>query len=294
MANGVLAALATPLTEDGALDHAGLARLVHHILGSGASGVCPAGSTGEGPLLSRALRTELTAAVVGLAPPPTPVIPATVSLTPTDTLADLEAYAEAGATAALVPPPFYYPLSEASILRFFDEVAERSPIPLLLYNIPAMTKVVLPVRVVGELAAHPQVIGMKDSSRDLEYFQSAAVATRRQHFSLLTGSDTLLVASMAAGAAGTIAASVNLVPAMVVSLYRAILDGEDEAARTLQERLIGIVLACRRPGFPAGWKAALALHQLCGATVAPPLVPATLEATRVLADELAPLITGSD
>jgi len=293
--SGVMAALATPLTERGTLDHAGLARLVRHILESGASGICPAGSTGEGPLLSRELRTELTATVAELVTPSTAVIPATVSITPADTVADLEAYAEAGATAALVPPPFYYPLPDAAVHRFFAEVADRSPLPLLLYNIPAMTKVVLPVGVVTELAAHPRVVGMKDSSRDLEYFQSVADATADDaSFALLTGSDTLLVASLLAGGAGTIAASVNLVPGMVTGLYRAVADGRWVEARSLQERLLAIVLACRRPGFPAGWKAALALSHLCEAHVAPPLVPASAEATRLLANELAPLLAAPE
>jgi len=293
--SGVMAALATPLTERGTLDHTALARLVHHILGSGASGICPAGSTGEGPLLSRDLRTELTAAVAELATPSTMIIPATVSITPQDTVADLEAYAGAGATAALVPPPFYYPLSDIGVYRFFAEVAEHSPLPLLLYNIPAMTKVVLPVGVVTELAAHPRVVGMKDSSRDLEYFQSVAGATAHDaSFSLLTGSDTLLVASLLAGGAGTIAASVNLVPGMVTGLYRAGAGGRWAEARSLQERLLAIVLACRRPGFPAGWKAALALYHLCEAHVAPPLVPASAEATRRLASELAPLLAAPE
>jgi len=290
-----MAALATPLTERGTLDHAGVARLVHHIIGAGASGICPAGSTGEGPLLSRALRTELTGAVAALVTPSTMVIPATVSVTPEDTVADLEAYAGAGATAALVPPPFYYPLPDASVHRFFTEVADRSPLPLLLYNIPAMTKIPLPVGVVTELAAHPKVVGMKDSSRDLEYFQSVAGATAHDtSFALLTGSDTLLVASLLAGGAGTIAASVNLVPGMVTGLYRAVSDGRQVEARSLQERLLAIVLACRRPGFPAGWKAALALSHLCEAHVAPPLVPASAEATRLLANELAPLLAAPE
>ncbi|MHB1712129.1 MAG: dihydrodipicolinate synthase family protein [Acidimicrobiales bacterium] len=291
-----MAALVTPLTDDGRLDHRSLERLIPHILDAGVVGLCPAGSTGEGPLLSRDLRIELVTATAAAAPAGTAVIPATVSVTMESTIEDLEAYEQAGATAALVSPPFYYPLSDKSVYRFFEHIAERSPLPLLLYNIPAMTKVAIPAPVAGDLAAHPRIVGMKDSSRDLEYFQSvSALASLHGNgeFALLTGSDTLLVASMAAGGTGTIAASVNLVPDTVVALYDAIRAEEWPVARAVQERLLAIVSACRRPGFPAGWKAALALAGLCSAHTAPPISPATPEATRRLADELTPLM-GSD
>lgn len=288
-----MAALVTPLTEDGKLDHQGLERLIDHILGAGAVGLCPAGSTGEGPLLAREVRTELVAATAGRAAPGVAIIPATVSVTVESTLADLDAYEQAGATAALVPPPFYYPLTDPSVQRFFEEIAGRTPLPLLLYNIPAMTKISIPVPVVAELARHPKVAGMKDSSRDLEYFQAVLAATSTPDnggFSLLTGSDTLLVASMVAGGSGTIAASVNLVPDVVVALFEAIQAKDWLVARDLQERLLAIVSACRRPGFPAGWKAALALSGLCLPHTASPINPASPEATRHLAHELAQLI----
>jgi 4-hydroxy-tetrahydrodipicolinate synthase len=104
-------------------------------------------------------------------------------------------------------------------------------------------------------------------------------------FDLLTGSDTLLAASLASGGKGTIAASVNLVPDLVSSLYKASISAEP-TARDLQAKLARVVFASRKPGFPAGWKAALKLAGLCEANMAAPLRPATDEAMRVLAAEL--------
>ncbi|MCL4423779.1 MAG: dihydrodipicolinate synthase family protein [Actinobacteria bacterium] len=294
---GVMVALATPLDEHGEIDRIGLERLVAHVISAGVSGICPVGSTGEGPLLSREQRREVTATVARVvsATSATAVIPATVSITANDVIADLMAYHDVGATAALVPPPFYYPLENDAVKRFFEQVADRSPMPLLLYNIPAMTKVPIPATVVGELAQHPMIVGIKDSSRDLEYFQAVVMATQAYKgtkepdlggFATLTGSDTLLVASMLCGGAGTIAASVNLVPSLVLKLYQSVRGGDYDLARPIQERLVYIVQACRRPGFPAGWKAALELVGLCGRWMAHPLSPATPPALERLAAEL--------
>nr|MDQ2724903.1 dihydrodipicolinate synthase family protein [Actinomycetota bacterium] len=91
--------------------------------------------------------------------------------------ADLGAYHDAGATAVLVAPPFYFPLDRDGVLRFYTGVADRSPLPIVLYNIPAMTKISIPPTVAGELAAHPMIAGMKDSSRDMEYFAEVLDAT---------------------------------------------------------------------------------------------------------------------
>lgn len=289
---GVMAALVTPLTGSGDLDHHGLERLARHLLRAGVAGLCPAGSTGEGPLLSRDIRIELVKSVGAMVPSGVAVIPATVSTTVDSTVVDLEVYKEAGATAALVAPPFYYPLPSSSVLRFFEEVAERSPLPFLLYNIPAMTKITLSVPVVEELSKHPKIVGIKDSSRDLEYFQEVCLATEghgSESFAVLTGSDTLLISSLAAGGAGTIAASVNLVPGLVMELYAATREERWSTARTLQVKLLAIVQACRRPGFPGGWKAALALAHLCGPHTASPINPATSQLSERLADELTAL-----
>jgi 4-hydroxy-tetrahydrodipicolinate synthase len=287
--SGVLPALATPLGEDGELDHAGLGRLLDHILAHPVTGMAPVGTTGEGPLLSRRIRVAITSRVVERARdarPPIAVIPAAVATTPADVQADIESYAEAGAHAALVGTPFYYPMGAAAVARWFTDVAERSPLPVVLYHFPDMTKVRIPADVAGDLAAHPTVIGMKDSSRDFEYHQSVLAATEGLPFGLLTGADTLLLASGLLGGAGTIAASVNLVPGLVTSVWSALQSGDQERARSIQWQLQAVVQVCRRAGGPAGWKAALELAGICPARGASPNTGITAEARQRLRDDL--------
>ncbi|HLI38792.1 MAG TPA: dihydrodipicolinate synthase family protein [Streptosporangiaceae bacterium] len=284
---GVMAALVTPAGEDGEPDIAGLERLVSRVVTGGADGISPAGSTGEGPRLTREQRLAVTRRVRALVPPGMPVIPGVPLSTPQDGMAELEALAGAGATAALVSPPSYYPLSDDAVQRLYETLAARSPLPLLLYNIPVFTKVRIAPGVVAKLAAHPSIAGIKDSSRDLEYQQQVIHCSAGTEFSVFTGTDTLLVASLTIGAAGAIAASVNLVPDLTAGVYRAVTTGDLTAALRMQERLARVVAACRRGEFPAGWKTALELAGVCAAHPVPPGLPLSAEQRSRLAADLA-------
>jgi 4-hydroxy-tetrahydrodipicolinate synthase len=202
---GVLVALATPLDEREELDRAGLERLLGRALAGGVSGICPTGSTGEGPRLGRGRRLAVARAVREAVPAGTPVIPAPVAHTADEAVDELAGLADAGADAALLAPPAYFPLSDDGVRRWYESVADRSPLPLVLYNIPPFTKVSIPPAVVGELAAHPGIVGIKDSSRDFEYFTAVCHATAAADgFARLTGSDTMLLASSASGGHGAI------------------------------------------------------------------------------------------
>lgn len=270
MVSGVLVALATPLDERGELDRAGLERLLERVVSGGVTGVCPCGSTGEGPRLGRARRLAVAEAVRAAVPRDTPVIPAPSAQTADEAVEELEALAELGADAALLAPPSYYPLGADGVRRHYEAIADRSPLPLLLYNIPIFTKVPLPPAAVGALAAHPRIAGIKDSSRDFEYFTSIVHAAAGEDFALLTGSDTLLLASLVLGGHGAIAASANLAPELGAALYRVADEQRWDDARALQRQLFEVVAACRAGEPPAGWKAALELAGVCSGRLAAP------------------------
>lgn len=267
---GVMAALATPLDGDGNLDRGGLQRLVAHVLSGGVDGLSPVGSTGEGARLTRQQRAEVTGQVRALLPPGMPVVAGAPVRSAAESCAELGELRDAGATAALVSVQAGYPLSDDDVARLYETLAEHAPLPLVLYNIPAYTGVRIPPELVGRLASHPNVLGIKDSSRDVEYLQQIVFATAGADFRVLTGTDTLLVASLAIGAHGTIAASVNLVPELATAVCRAVRAGDLSAARQQQEQLARVVMACRRGQAPAGWKAALAIAGICAAHMAPP------------------------
>ena len=289
---GVMAALVTPWDPAGGddglggIDGAGLERLIERISAGGADGISPGGSTGEGALLTADQRAELTRRVRDLVPAGMPVIPGLPLRTLAEGRAELAALAAAGADAALVAPPYYYPLPDAGVARLYTDLAGDSPLPLVLYNIPQFTKVRLAPATVGILAQHPNVIGIKDSSRDMEYQQEVIIATADADFAVLTGTDTLLVPSLALGAKGTIAGSVNLVPELVTGTYKSYTAGDHDRAIELQRQLAGIVAACRDGYFPAGWKAALEIAGVCARHPVPPGLPLDDQACLSLAAKL--------
>ncbi len=146
--------------------------------------------------------------------------------------------------------------------------------PILVYNIPGFTKVAVSPPVVARLAEEAAVAGIKDSSRDFEYFAQVLDAVGdRPDFVAFTGTDTTLLASVVMGAAGAITLSSNLAPAWGVQLYDAIRAGRWDEARQQQRLLLRLVMALRASLFPTGVKAAMAMLGVCGDTPAPPAAP---------------------
>lgn len=276
---GALVALATPAGPAGGPELESLDRLLDHILAGGIAGISPCGSTGEGARLTSAERLAVTARVLERAGELPVIAGVPVSALP-DAQAELRRLQGLGAHAALIAPPAYFPMSAREIEDFYRRLADSSPLPLVLYNIPAFTRIPIPAQTVGRLAGHQNIVGLKDSSRDLEYLQSVLAARAdAPDFRVYTGTDTLLVASSLAGADGSIAASANLVPELGVRIL-ALVPSDLPAALELQRQLGEIVAACRKGTPPAGWKAALSLLGLCSRAPLAPALP--LEEEEVL------------
>jgi 4-hydroxy-tetrahydrodipicolinate synthase len=261
---GVLPALATPLTRDGAVDEPAVERLVEHVLAGGVHGLLPLGSTGEAASLDAPARRKLLAAVVKTAAGRVPVLCGVVQSQLAAARADVKAAADLGAIAALVAPPYYYPIDQATVLAFYRAMAADSPLPIMVYNIPQNTKVVTEPATGATLARVGAVGGLKDSSRDFEYFQNVCLATRAlPDFRIFTGSDTMLLAALAMGGAGTICATANIAPSWVVRLFDDFERGDWTAARLDQDKLLEVAAAIRTGVFPAGIKAALEMQGVC-------------------------------
>lgn len=269
---GVLVALVTPATRDGRVDEPAVARLVEHVLAGGVHGLLALGSTGETASLDEPSRRTMLAAVVRAAAGRVPVICGVAQSHLASARVEVEAAAKLGADAALVAPPFYYPTDQTGVLAFYRELAARAPLPLMLYNIPQFTKVVAEPATVATLAREGTIKGIKDSSRDFEYFEGVCIATRElPAFRIFTGSDTMLLASMAMGGHGTICGAGNVAPALVVKIYDEYVRGNIDAARDAQDRLYEVVQAVRVGVFPLAIKSALHMLGVCEPWSAPPV-----------------------
>jgi 4-hydroxy-tetrahydrodipicolinate synthase len=285
--SGVLPALVSPLHRDGSADESGIKRLVEHAISGGVHGLLALGSTGEGAALGERTRWQILKSVIEAAAGRVPVICGVAQPHLEAARAEVTAAARLGASAALVAPPFYYPTDQVTVRAFYRRLAAESKLPLLLYNIPQFTKVVAEPATVAELAADGTIAGIKDSSRDFEYFENVRLATRTlAHFRMFTGSDTMLLASMAMGGAGTICGAANVAPGWVVRVFDDFTRGDWKAARADQEALIELVAALRAGVFPASIKAALHLQGICEPWPAPPTAALDDAATGRLRESL--------
>jgi 4-hydroxy-tetrahydrodipicolinate synthase len=160
------------------------------------------------------------------------------------------------------------------VLAFYRRLAAGTPLPIMVYNIPQNTKVVTEPATIATLAREGAVVGIKDSSRDFEYFENVCIAMRdRPDFRIFTGSDTMLLASLAMGGAGTICGAGNIAPSWVVRIFEDFERSDWTAAREHQDLLIELVSAVRAGVFPAAIKAALHIQGICGPWPAPPVAP---------------------
>jgi 4-hydroxy-2-oxoglutarate aldolase len=234
------------------------------------------GSTGEGPLLDEDEKARLTAGVRGVVDGGRLLLAGTGAESTRATIRATRAVADEGADAVLVQPPAYYrpALTPEALRDHYAAVADASPVPVLLYQVPPrFSGMELPPGLVGELARHPNIHGIKDSSGDLKTLGALVDACRGQTCAVLAGSGAVFYAALETGAAGGILAVALLAPAECAALHRAFAEERMGDAGRLQEKLIPLHKAVVGELGIAGMKAALEMLGLHGGPVRPPLKP---------------------
>ena len=250
--HGVLPALITPFTPDGAaVDGDGLTANVEHLIGAGVGGLVPGGSTGEFTTLSHAERRELVELTVAAAAGRVPVVAGTGALSTEETV-ELSVHAEqAGAAAVMIVPPFYDALSWRELLAHYTAVAERISIPIVYYNLPSASGVTLTLEQFRELRAAANVTALKDTGGDAtaatELIQAGGGPT------LLNGWDTMTFAALAAGVRAVVWGTASIIPEQCVELHRLLIDDIDlPAARELWARVWPLCQLPRGPELRGG------------------------------------------
>ena len=272
---GVMPVLVTPLCEDETVDETGLRKLVRRILAVGVNGVVVLGSAGEFAALADDQKRRAIAIAVDEVAGRVPVIAGTGEPGTRRAVEMTRTAARLGADAALVVPPYYYPAGKDAVLRHYRTVAAEGELPILLYNIPFFTKVTLELDIVQELAVEPGIVGIKDSSSNLRYFQQLTSTVKAPAFSVVTGSDSLLFVQTISGGDGCISPGANLVPAWFVSLMDAVHADRWGEAWEMQQRIQALHQGIGYGTFPAGIKGALFLMGIAHNVVAAPNVPVT-------------------
>ncbi|SIR48336.1 4-hydroxy-tetrahydrodipicolinate synthase/4-hydroxy-2-oxoglutarate aldolase [Haladaptatus litoreus] len=247
--------LLTPFDDEGNLREADLRELVAWVEDRGVDFIVPCGSNSEAELMSVEERNRVTEIVADEAS--VPVLAGTGHPGLRETLRQTNLAAEAGADAALVVTPFYFGHGDDTLADYYRTVAEESPIPVYLYSVPVFTDVVLSPEVVGELADHENIAGMKDSSGNLTRLQRERARTEDADFDLLVGSGSIFAAGLDAGADGGILGLANVAPERASEIYRLHQGGHDAQARQLNAKLVELNQAITAEYGVPGAKAAM-------------------------------------
>ena len=274
--SGIIPPLVTPLLDQDQIDAAGTERLFEHVIQGGVHGVFVLGTTGEGTSLSPSARhrfVELACEVVAGR------VPVLVGITETSMASALEladqSYA-AGAAAVVSAAPYYLPMTQADLITYVEQLADRLPLPLLLYNMPSCTKTAFDVSTVKTLSQHANVIGLKDTSGDLNYYAEVAeYANSQDDFTLLIGPEEKLAKSIQLGGHGGVTGGANMFPTLYVSLYEAAAAGDIDRANALQavvQQISDSMYAVTDSGARVlqGVKAGLEELGICSGVVAAP------------------------
>jgi 2-dehydro-3-deoxy-D-pentonate aldolase len=218
--HGIIPPIVTPLVDRDRLDVDGLERLIEHLLAGGVHGLFVLGTTGEAPSLSYALRRELITRVSKLV---RSRVPFQVGITDTSFVESVHLARHAfehGASAVVLSTPFYFPAGQTELRSYVQSLVGELPLPLILYNMPSLTKVWFEPSTLEQLASLDSIIGLKDSSGDLAYLEQAIqIKSLRPDWSVMIGPEALLPQAMALGADGGVAGGANILPRLFVECY---------------------------------------------------------------------------
>jgi len=243
---------------------------------TGLKGLVAMGSNGEYVYLSAEEKREFVAKVVKMTPDSMQVIAGTGCESTKETIELTRDCADFGVHAALVVSPHYYGgrMNETALQAYFTTVADHSPIPILLYNVPKFTHINMTSGLVGQLSRHPNIAGIKDSTGNVIQLGEYANCVTAD-FNLLVGTAGALFGALALGCVGGVLALANVAPQICVQIYQLVQDGKFEEAKRLQLKMIPVNQAVTAIYGVPGLKAAMDMLGYFGGDPRPPLLPSS-------------------
>jgi 4-hydroxy-2-oxoglutarate aldolase len=286
--SGVFPALTTPFSADGSISVENIKHNIAKYNTTGLAGYVAIGSTGESVLLSRKEVDTVLVAVKESAAANMRLIAGTGAESTAETIDRTKRAAELGYHVALVKTPYYYkPMYKPEVfIAHYRRVADASPIPVMLYSVPQFTGVALEAPEVGVLAQHPNIIGIKESSGNVQR-AAEMLAAVPSSFQVLVGSASMMFPSMVLGAVGSILALASAMPEQCVALFEAARRGELETARALQATILpSSKVIVSQAGIP-GVKYAMDQAGYRGGLPRLPLMPLQEDQRKVIRDLMA-------
>lgn len=274
---GIIPPMITPLMERDTLDCEGLERLIERMIDGGVAGIFALGTTGEAPSLSYRLRREVIEETCRIVDGRIPVL---VGITDTSLVesAHLARHAaDSGVEAVVTSAPFYFPAGQPELREYIEQLLPELPLPLMLYNMPLLTKTSFSGDLVTWAMEQDSIVGLKDSSGDLVYFRKMQrlAEERRPDWSLLVGPEELLAETVLLGGHGGVNGGANLHPQLYADLYEAAAAGDLEKSRELSCRVLALSQSLYTVGqhgsaIIKGIKCALSILGVCDDFMAAP------------------------
>jgi 4-hydroxy-tetrahydrodipicolinate synthase len=259
---GVGTALITPFTRTGALDEGAIKRLARRQIDAGVHFLVPCGTTGETPTLSEAERRRVVELVVEEAAGKVPVLAGAGGYDTKEVAHAARAMQKAGATGLLSVTPYYNKPTPEGLIQHFTAVADATPLPIILYNVPGRTGCNVDAATCARLATIPTVVGVKEASGNIQQMVEICKAVP-EDFLVMSGDDALTLPLMAVGGRGVISVASNEIPGEMVEMVEAAERGDYAAARAVHTRIVPLMLGNFVESNPGPVKFAMAAMGLC-------------------------------
>jgi 4-hydroxy-tetrahydrodipicolinate synthase len=281
MFRGAYTALVTPF-KGGQVDYPSLEALIENQIARGIDGLVPCGTTGESPTLTEKEHGEVVAFTVKTVRKRVPVIAGTGSNSTAEAILYTRHAKEVGADGALLVCPYYNKPNPRGILAHYRAVADAVHIPIIIYNIPGRSVINIAPETLAELSKHPNIVGVKESSGNLDQFLRIK-SLCRPDFDLISGDDPYTLPILSIGGVGVISVVSHLIPQEMSRIVHSYLEGKTEESRELFMKYFEFMKAVLSADVnPTGIKTALALRGQVAEEFRLPLVPMAPEAKESL------------
>lgn len=270
---GTGVAVVTPFKKDGSIDFPSLKKIIEHIIKGKCEYLVIMGTTGESPALSKQEKTDVLQFALQIAGNRIPVVYGIGGNNTAEVVRQLETTDLIGVSGILSVAPYYNKPNQKGLYAHYKEVAEASPLPVILYNVPGRTGMNMTADTTLKLAHNfKRLLAVKEASGNMEQIMTI-IKDKPSDFLVISGDDALTMPLIAAGADGVISVVANAFPAKFSEMVRASLQGDLVKARKLHYDLLKVTQLFFADGNPGGVKVALETQKLCAAYLRLPLYP---------------------
>ena len=296
--SGIIPPVVTPLRTFDQLDLSAVEHIVGHLLSGGVNGLFVLGTTGEGPSLNYQIRYEMVERTCEVVKGNAPVLVGVTDTSLQESIDLARHAASSGAAAVVAAAPYYFQTSQKAVFDWFTALADASPLPLMLYNMPGCVEIVLSLDTIERLSAHDNIVGVKDSGGDLSYFRQLCQQFQHEDFAVFMGPEELIPQAVEAGADGGVCGGGNLLPSVYVKLFNAAKNGDAAEIKRLVaivDQMFQHIYKCPNGNMnliPA-LKYAMSQAGLCSNVIAPPLLEPSPEHLSQIRSQLPDLLSTS-